>query len=255
MVKSIPTYQSVFQPKNKTEHNSGDPWLKMMPTDKLTHENKLTPTQGDTTAWSDYAKLTTTNIKGVGVHSKKWEDGSAYCSWGSSGSKHTEIIRIGEQDNSCWNTNITGLGFEVFRHRTDSSTFNNDNANQHCIFVKRFGFTSLKRYGGDIHSFWSSPVLATSGEAKNSTFAYEGGVGTYEFYQVTNLNWNRDPDDWCLNSFYINLASRDVSKPGTATTKVYIYNLRFYYDYGNGNHRIVRSAFRPKSERTKLIIN
>ena len=185
--KVIQTYQTVFQPSGLTEHKDSDnAFSPIIKTDTLSHQSKPSISQGDTTAWSDYAKLSNTVISGEGVHSKTYQNGNAYASWGASGSKHTEIFRIGQTDSSRWAPGIKGLGFEVFRHRTDSTSFTNDNAKQHCIFIKRYGAKFINRTQ-NTERFWSSPVLATTGEATNSTFGHEGGVGTYEFYKTEDF--------------------------------------------------------------------
>ena len=251
---TMTTYQSVYQPSvgNLDQHkNNSDAWAEPYKREMNHHNGSPTITHGDTSGWSNYSRLSNAEIKGAGPQSKLYGDGSAYCTWGSSGSKHTEIFKIGNSDNSRWAPRISGVGFEVLRHRTDSTDFNNDNANQHCIFVKRYGAQFKHRTNGN-ERFWSSPVLAESGEAKGSTFGKDGGVATWEFYNSYFAWSNTTQNDWLLDGFWVNLASRDTSKVGTATTKVYIFNLRFYYDFNK--ERIVQPAVRPYAQRNTLYL-
>ena len=115
---------------------------------------------------------------------------------------------------------------------------------------KRYGMRCKNRNDSS-ERFWSSSVLATDGKAKGHTYNYQGGVGD-EFYRVSN--WGSDNyRDWLLSEFWINLATEDSSKAGNANTKVYIYDLRFYYDSQGGNNQLVIPAFRPWADRNKAM--
>ena len=251
----LTTYRTQYEPSNKTEHRNNSDVLYNLTYGTVSHHSSPpTITHGTSSAWSNYSRLSNTSMQGTwGPWHKDHADGSAYCTWGSSGSKHTEIIRIGNPDYGTWMPQamaVTGLGFEVFRHRTDSTSFTNDNANQHCIFVKRYGL-ELRHKSNDSIRFYSSEVLATEGTAKFSTYGYDGGVATEEFYSTKSLG-GMSNGDYYVKNFWFNLASRDTSKVGTATTKVYIHDLRLYYDYRN-SHRVFKPAFKYWNDREKAI--
>ena len=245
---AIKTYRATWMPADETAHENGTntPYDPIKTT--LTHSNS-TPniTHGHSDAWSNYNRLSNSTIKGVGPWAKDRSDGHIFCSWGLTGSKHSEIFRIGSDLDSRWMPYVKGVGFKVFRHRTDSTSFTNDNANQHCIFVQRFGM-KFKHRSKDEERFYSSWELATSGEAKGYTYPYGGGVATDEFYRTTDMAFD-GYRDWLLCEFWVNLASRDTKKVGTASTNVYIYDLQFYYDSQAGTNQLVEPAFRRDSDR------
>ena len=243
----IPTFKATWMPSGKGEHeNDADAVIDAVSTE-VNHKNKPKITNGSGDAWTDYAKLTNAAKDGLGIFQESWTNGSVKCSWGNSGSKHSEIFQVGTYNDCRWMPYVKGCGFKVFRHRTDSDSFTNNNANQHCIFIKRFGMRFQHRTNDETR-FWSSSVLNTDGEARGHTYPYKGGVATDEFYQIerTDIDNYRD---WLVDSFWVNLCSKDTSKAGTANTDVYIYNLRFYYDSQAGNNRIVQPAFRDKDSR------
>ena len=245
----IPSATARWTPDNQSKHeDDGDVFIKVI-SDRVKHESKPTITHGTTSGWSDYELLQQGNKTGNGIFETDYGRGSLYCSWGSSGSKHTEIMKYGYYNDSRWLPYVKGCGFKVFRHRTDSTSFTNDNANQHCIFLKRFGIR-FKHRTNNQWRFWSSDVLATHGEATERTFPYASGVGTHEFYQCRDTGFD-NYRDWLLESFWVNLASRDTSKVGTATTKVYLYDLRFYHDAQCGKNRMMQPAFRDAAARNE----
>ena len=245
----LPTYKARWMPTDQSGHEADQDACWYVTTSVVTHKNKPKITHGSGDAWTDYDKLSNAAIEGYGIYQDSWDSGSIKCSWGSSGSKHSEIFQVGNYTSCKWMPYVKGCGFKVFRHRTDSDSFTNNNANQHCIFVKRFGMRFQHR-SKDEERFWSSSVLNTDGEARGHTFPYKGGVATHEFYSIDSTNMD-NYRDWLVDSFWVNLASKDVSKPGTASTDVYIYDLRFYYDSQAGNNRIVNPAFREWKDRDK----
>ena len=251
---AIPTIQANWMPTNQSEHEADSNSYIDPVSNKVIHTGSVPSiTHGNNTAWSSYSRLDYSRIQGKGPFEKDWSNGSIYTTWGSSGSKHSEIFHLGSDDESRWMPYVKGVGFKVFRHRTDSTSFTNDNANQHCIYVERYGMR-FKHRSSSSQRFWSSAKLATSGEAKVPTFGYQGGVACHEFYQASP--WGSDNyRDYLLTDFWVNLASRDTSKVGTATTKVYIYDLRFYYESQGSNQRLAYPAFRLYDERNKAMVS
>lgn len=250
---SLSTVKAVWMPTNQSGHENDDnAFINAVDGQRLTHFNAPpTITHGNKTGWSNFGRLSSADNRGKGVYEKSWTDGSVSCAWGSTGSKHTEIFRIGEADSCRWMPYIKGVGFKVFRHRTDSTDFTNNNAAQHCTFLKRYGMR-FKNRNDSSERFWSSSVLATDGKAKGHTYGYKGGVATDEFYRVSN--WGSDNyRDWLLSEFWINLATEDSNKAGSASTNVYIYDLRFYYDSQAGSNQLVKGKFRPWADRNKAM--
>lgn len=250
---SIPTVKATWMPTDSAGHGQdSNAFIEPIDSTLTSHHNSPpTITHGDKTAWSNFSRLSTTRRDGKGPYEKSWTDGCMYNAWGSTGNKHTEIFRIGAADSCRWIPYVKGCGFWVFRHRTDSSDFTNNNAAQHAVFLKRFGMRFKNRHNSD-ERFWSSGVLATDGRAKQRTYPYLGGVGTDEFYR--SGNWGSDNyRDWLLSEFWVNLATEDTSKAGSATVKLYIADLRFYYDSQGGNNQLVRPAFRTWADRNKAM--
>lgn len=248
---SLSTVKATWMPTNETGHyNDDNAFINAIDGQHLSHYGSPpTYTHGDPTAWSNFSRLSTASIRGKGPYEESWTDGSVYCNWGNTGSKHTEIFRIGKPELSRWMPYIKGVGFRVFRHRQDSTDFTNSNAAQHCTFVKRYGMKFKHRTEGT-QRFWSSSVLATDGKAKGHTYQYQGGVATDEFYRASP--WGSDNyRDWLLSDFWINLATEDTSKAGNATTAVHIYDLRFYYDSQGGNNQLVLPKFRDYADRNR----
>ena len=64
---------------------------------------------------------------------------------------------------------VVGFGFEIKVHRTDSTSPDNNNAEQHCIFLKRYGLELRGRSSTSSAKFWSLPVLATGGKLGGGT--------------------------------------------------------------------------------------
>ena len=251
---SLKTVKGKWDPSGQGQHENDDnAFINAVDGQQLSHwDSPPTITHGTKDGWSNFSRLSNASIQGKGPYEDDWANGSAYCGWGNTGSKHTEIFRIGTPGSSRWMPYVKGVGFKVFRHRTDSTDFTNSNAEQHCTFVKRYGMKFKHRTSGD-ERFWSSPVLATNGKATGHTFGYQGGVATHEFYQTAN--WGSDNyRDWLLSDFWVNLATQDSSKAGNATTRVYIYDLRFYYNSGaTGNTQLVLPKFRAYEDRNKAM--
>ena len=221
------------------------------------HSSPPTINYGDKSGWSTYSRISNAGKKGVGWHSLRHEDGSVHTNWGSTGSKHTEIFRVGGNHGN-WLTIgssdfITGCGFEMRRKRTDSSS-NNNNAQQHCIFLKRWGVEFGQRAGGST-KFWSSGVLNTDGNFNGGTTS-GSTISQYYYYRTSFNDYFRD-SDYVVKALWFNTAAKDGSYTGTATTDLWIFNFQLYHEMRgarNVNNRWLKPAWRSWGDRNKGMI-
>jgi len=263
MTHAFPTYSlKAYEPHagNLTEHKAdpGTCQTGMVDNGIKHHSSPPTITHGNTTSWSNYSRLSIASSQGLGaIAQSNKSDGSIATNWGQSGSKHTEIFSMGGTSGRYLPTSndyeIHSMGFEVYRKRTDSTSPDNNNAKQHCAFLKRWGIELIHRSSSTTR-FWSSDVLATSGELTNNPVTESGGVYNYEFYNVRyGTLGNFFDKDYVIKAIWFNIASQDISKTGDATTQINIYNMRFYSDFrgGSSNRRMVQPAQRNLSDRNR----
>lgn len=239
---------------------------------ELKHQSAPSITHGNTYPWKTYGGLTTAEIKKKGPYESGMNDGHiTACSWGSQGKKHSEIFSFGFYDGSSskqvWlptgasnsHTGITGFGFEIYRQRTDSKSYTNENCKNWMAFLRRFGARFVNRTTGN-HRFWTSDELATDG-LPLSKFGTPKVASSYwylyEFYNCTSFgsNWSNG-EDWMLESIWFNITNREIAGTGTATPLIWIYNLQFYSDFGvqtvavpSGSQRIIRPAEQALADR------
>lgn len=216
-----------------------------------------TITHGTTASWSNYSRLSNANSQGTGWHSKDRKTGSIKTNWGSSGTKHTEIFRVGADSGYWWTIGSayehTGIGFEMCRQRLDSND-NNNNAEQHCIFLKRFGIEFIQR-NGSTTKFWSSAVLNTDGNFNGGSIV-DGKLTQFYYYRHAFKSAFSDPS-YVVKALWFNTASKDGSWAGNATTDLFIYNMRFYHDMhssSNSGNRWLRNGWRTLGNRDKVMI-
>ena len=226
----------------------------------VTHHNSPpTITHGDKTSWSTYGRYSHGSSKsGTGWYNKDATKGSVKTNWGVTGSKHTSIISVGGNQGlwlACGTSyEQTGVGFEMRRTRTDSSS-NNNNAKQHCIFLRRWGVEFVQRNGSST-KFWSSNTLNTDGNFNGGT-ASGSTITQYYFYQHYWKQGFSADYNWVVKRLWFNLATKDGSYTSDATTDVYIYNCRAYHDMhagSNGKNRWWKPAWRSLSDRGKVIL-
>lgn len=260
---TFPTYSmKAYEPGvgDLSAHKSdpGTCQLDMIDKNVSHHSSPPTITHGDKTAWSSYVRLTNAKTYGAGpIAQSNRANGGIRCNWGKTGSKHTEIFRLGGNSGRYLptgsNYEIHSMGFEVYRKRTDSTNPTNNNAEQHCVFLKRWGIELISRTSNSTR-FWSSPVLATTGELHNATVS-GSGVYTYEFYnnKYNGFGSNFFENNYVIKAIWFNTAVKDGSFPGDATTEFEIYNMRFYQDFkgGSSNRRMVQPALRNIDDRNK----
>ena len=224
------------------------------------HSSSPSITHGTKTSWSSYSRVSQAKNQGTGWHNKAYKSGSIYTNWGATGSKHTEIFSVGADSGYWWTIGKsyehTGIGIEMCRQRTDSNS-NNNNAQQHCIFLKRWGIEFIKR-DSSTTKFWSSGVLNTDGNFNGST-TVDGKLTQFYFYQHYFKNGFYD-SDYIVKALWFNTATKDGSYTGDATTNLYLYNMRFYHDMhandnnGSSGNGWLRTAWRTLGDRNKPFV-
>ena len=274
----IPTHKLKWEaPKDDLyAHKFPGDSVQQMLSVELCHQSAPTITHGSNYPWKTYGGKTTAFIAKKGPYESVMGDGHiTACDWGSQGKKHSEIFSFGFYNGSSnkqvWlptsasnaHTGITGFGFEVYRERKDSKSYTNENCKNWMAFVRKFGARFINRTTGD-YRFWSSDELATDG-LPLSKFGTPVTAGStwhlYEFYNTTdwgnwiNQGWSNG-EDWLLESIWFNITNRDIAGTGTATPRIWIYNLQFYSDFGmqtsatpQGSQRIIRPAEQSLSDR------
>ena len=231
-------------------------------------------THGDTFPWKNYGRLKSAKLNKEGPYESNYKNGYLdSSSWGDQGKKHSEIFSMGitgSDGKQLWlptaasggTTGITGFGFEALRMRADSASYTNSNCQNWMPFVRRAGARFVHRTSGD-YRFYSSGQYATDGLplSKFGSPTVSGKTwALYEFYQIRNWGSNSNPwtdgEDWLLESLWWNITNRDIAGTGTARGYIYIYNLRFYSNFGtetlsvpSGSQRIIRPAEQPKADR------
>ena len=232
-------------------------------------------THGNTYPWKDMGREKSAQLEKAGPYESSHTNGYINSTrWGSQGKKHSETFSMGitgADGKQLWlptasdgeDTGITGFGFEAIRLRSDSNNYTNDNCRNWMPFIRRTGARFVHRTSGK-YRFYSSGEYATDGLplAKFGTPSASGSTwNLYEFYQVRDwgsaqsLPWT-DGANWLLESLWWNITNRDISGVGTATGYIYIYNLRFYSNFGtqsvgvpSGSQRIIRPAEQTKADR------
>ena len=215
-----------------------------------------TITHGTTTSWSNYSRVSNAIKNGKGIFEKAKENGQILSAWGKTGDKHSEIFRVGG-NSGLWlvtggSHENTGIGFELYRKRTDSNN-NNNNAEQHCIFLKRWG-VELVNYKNNNTRFWSSDVLATNGN-------FDGGstsgktIHKYDFHQMRFKDASGFAgNDWTVKAVWFNTAVKNGNYTGDATTELMLFDLRFYHDFQasrNSGNSWIKPNWRSYSDRNK----
>ena len=232
-------------------------------------------THGDNFPWKSYGREYSAKLEKEGPYESIHTNGKLSASrWGSQGKKHSETISMGitgDDGKQIWlptaasgeSTGITGFGFEVLRMRSDSGSYTNDNCKNWMPFVRRIGARFVHRTSGD-YRFYSTKTITDNGLplAKFGTPSVNNKTWSlYEFYQITNWGsmssrpWT-DGANWLLESLWWNITNRDIASTGTAKGYIYIYNLRFYSNFGtqsvsvpDGSQRIIRPAEQSKADR------
>lgn len=222
--------------------------------------------------WVDYGRLYTAGIVDEGPYAPENFGGHINaCDWGKTSKKHSEIFSFGFY-NGCgskqvWlpsgaGNGVTGFGFHAYRQRTDSSSYTNENCKNMCAFVRNYGARFVNRTTGE-YNFWESGELATDGLPleKYGTPRTEGNTWwLYEFYNTTSFGYAPGAD-WLLESIWWNISNRNIAASGNVTTKISIYDLKFYSDFGvesvdvpEGSQRIVRPAKQDWSNRNHVAL-
>ena len=232
-------------------------------------------THGDTFPWKSYGREYSAKLEKEGPYESIHTNGKLSASrWGSQGKKHSETISMGitgDDGKQIWlptaasgeSTGITGFGFEVLRMRSDSGSYTNDNCKNWMPFIRRIGARFVHRTSGD-YRFYSTKTITDDGLplAKFGTPTVNNKTWSlYEFYQITNWGsmssrpWT-DGANWLLESLWWNITNREIASTGTAKGYIYIYNLRFYSNFGtqsvsvpDGSQRIIRPAEQSKADR------
>jgi hypothetical protein len=259
--KAFKTYEfpPTYKPGNLDQHkNDGSgKGIEVLKPTVSHHSSSPSITHGNTSSWSNYSRISSAGKRGDGWHNKNYKNGSIYTNWGTSGSKHTEIFRVGADSGYWWTIGSTyehtGVGFEMVRIRKDSNE-NNNNAKQHAIFLKRWGVEFIKRDSGAT-KFWSSSVLNTDGNFNGGSV--EGGHLTQYYFLQHYFQSSWSDKDYVVKALWFNTASQDTSKVGEAETDLHIYNMRFYHHMhqsDNTRNRWVRPAWRSLDNRNKLFL-
>jgi len=277
----IPTYRLRWEvaKNNEADHRDcpDDTMQEMVNQDWDKNPSVPTPDYGITSSWSSYNRLSTASIVDDGPYAKSYSDGYINgCNWGSTSKKHSEIFSLGltkGDGQQVWVPScepggakgITGYGFRVRRERTDSKSYTNDNCKNWCAFIRRFGVRFINRNDGS-YRFWSSTEQASDGlplarfgnpSTTSATWSLD------EFYNTASFGTNSKPwtdgQDWLIESLWWNITNRNISATGSATTKIYIYDLKFYSYFGiesvsvdPGSQRVIRPGVQTRDDRNVL---
>lgn len=251
---AIFTGKTFWQPQTLEQHKSDNGVLTGYHDEsdvKFEYMSSVNPTHGDTSTWKDY---------GAGDYSDAWENGTSIhtktsssapkFNGGKSGSPHTSNFFI---SSKCWwmpsgfDNGVVGVGFEVYRQRTDS-TSNNDNAKQHCWFVQKYGVV-FKHRTNDSERIWSSYTVKSDG-------SFPGGDKNYSeyIYYKSYFPDNVMGPDWLVAGIIVQAATREDKAASNATSFFRVYNLRYYYSFaGPGKKaRVVRPTKRSYENRNVI---
>lgn len=249
---AIYTGKSFWQPQNLEHHKSDNGVLTGYhdePDLTFEYKSSVNPTHGNIESWPNYgiSDMTYAWKDGTKIHNKTRDSGPKF-EGGKSGSPHTSNFYLKSKNwwmPSGFDNGIVGAGFEVYRHRLDS-TSNNDNANQHCWYIQKWGVV-FKHRTDDSERIWSSNFVKEGG-------AFDGEkVHDYHYYYAYFPDSVMGPD-WLVGGIILQTATRDKSTAGNATSYLRVYNLRYYYSFaGPGkNARVVRPLRRSYEDRNLI---
>lgn len=253
-------FPSVYEPSNLDGHksDSGGKYIgKAIDSNVSSMSSPPTITHGDKSGWKNFSLLYTMGTNGGGIFEKTYSQGNVGGSWGTTGSKHSEIIRVGGNHGMYLATGTqyehTGIGFELFRERTDSDN-NNNNAEQHCIFLRRWGVELISRTSGT-QRFWSSGELNTNGLFSGSSQTGSGKRWEYKFYKMMFKDVTGFAHEtYTTKALWFNFTTKDGNYAGNATTNIKVYNCRFYHDFhanNNSGNSWIKPAYRAYADRNK----
>lgn len=254
------SFPAPYEPGSLTSHkdDGGGKYIgKAIDTNVKSMASAPTITHGSTSSWKDFGLLYSMGTGGGGIFEKTYSAGNVGGSWGATGSKHSEIIKVGGNHGMYLATGTqyehTGIGFELFRRRTDSDK-NNNNAERHCIFLRRWGVELVSRTSGSTR-FWSSSELDTNGLFGGGSSTGSGKRWEYKFYKMMFKDVTGFAhESYTTKALWFNFTTKDGSYVGDATTEVKVYNCRFYHDfhsaYNSGNSWI-KPAYRAYADRNK----
>ena len=259
--KSFATYAfpGVYEPSSLSAHKDdgngkGFEWLDSTPQN---HDSTPTITHGNTASWDTTGRLPGgSRIDGKGWYEYDSDNGSMYTNWGNTGSEHTTIISVGGNQGLwlCCGSSYeqTGVGFEMKRKRLDSNS-NNNNASQHCIYLKRWGIEFVRRESGTT-KFWASDTLNSNGNFNGANGTTSNSIWQYYFYQKKFSGMNIG-HEYVVRRLWFNFKTNSGS--GTANGEVKIYNCRAYHDMHAGNNtgnRWWKPPYRPYNDRGRLYL-
>jgi hypothetical protein len=251
-----------YEPSTSGAHgNDGDgKGFEWMDSGFSYHNNCPTITHGNKDGWSTYGLYNNygTSKRGSGWYAKDPWNNCVRVNWGDCGSKHTSIISIGG-NQGLWlpvggSYEHTGVGFKVWRHRNDSNK-NNNNAEQHCIHLRRWGVEFIKR-ADNTTKFWSSPGIAYHGGfgSQGTTESSSSNIWEYLYYKMMFKDTGLG-HDYVVKRLWFNLATKNGNYANNANTNFDIHFCRAYHDmHGSSNtgNRWIKPKWRSLSDRNKF---
>ena len=262
----FPPFPPQYEPTNLSGHKTSDSTklFEWMDSGFQYHSSPPSIDYGATHSWPTYGTLRNKDYSkvGTGWYNSDSSKGAVKANWYSTDPERS-YVSIGGNSGLWLPVNgsyeHTGLGFEVYRLRTDSSN-NNLNAEAHCNFIYRWGVEFAKRNSSTTR-FWSSKDIMTNGKYDNNDYSTGGGSGSgkiwkwyYHRLMFKDVGLNFSSNDWVVKRVWFCICTRQTSKGQNATNELSIYNMKAYHDMHasqNSGNRWGIPKFRPFSERDK----
>lgn len=262
-----------FSPGNLDQHKSYTQWGDSKPVGSSFSFKSagFTPGYGKTCEWKNFKDAPGSNaahtdflVSQGNIYDSSYSNGAQ---WQIDTGASNGCISAYE-GNGMWlpSSILSGVSFELYRNRVDSDNAANDNAKQHCIFLRHYGVQLINRTSGTTR-FWSSDVCQgptksncgdyykTSGsmDEKQPDGRYANSsakAGDYKFYKATFPS-SFTGNDWLVKGIWFFVTTRWDNAAGSSKSNVYIYNLKWHVSNLNGS-RLLLPTVRSEASRNTI---